>query len=153
MEIVRKVAIEADKGGSDAYWVVKVADLDAFTRNNVKYVGKPRNLLRDFFRRPHTFCEVEEPNLAIYNRLTPKGSDEYIGRINTVVQKNICGALSNPRVAADGRSINLELRPWGPHASRLRELLQSDITPVFAMRAMTDVDGNVDKVITWDLVG
>ncbi len=66
MEIVRKVAFDADNGGSDAYWVVKVADLDAMNRAGVKYVGKPRNLLRDFFRRPHTFCEFEEPNLAIY---------------------------------------------------------------------------------------
>ncbi len=87
------------------------------------------------------------------NRQTPKGSDEYIGRINTIVQKNICGALSNPRVAPDGRSVNLELRPWGPHASLLRDLLQGDVTPVFAMRAMADLDGNIDKIISWDLVG
>lgn len=153
MEFVRKVKHDADNGGSDAYWVVKVCDLDAFTRNGTKYVGKPRNLLRDFFRRPHTFCEVEEPNLAIYNRLTAKGSDDYIVRACTVPPKNVCGALSNPRVAADGRSITLELRPWGPHGAHLRSLLEEDVTPKFAMRALTDPDGNVDKVITWDLVG
>lgn len=154
MEILRKMNFDAkENAGSETYWVVKVADLDQFNRNGVKYVGKPRQLLRDFFRRPYTFCEYQEPNLAVYNRLTPKGSDDYIARACSVPTANICGALSNPRVAADGRSITLELRPWGAHAARLRELLNDDITPVFAMRALSDPDGNIDKVITWDLVG
>ncbi|QVW55079.1 hypothetical protein pEaSNUABM29_00035 [Erwinia phage pEa_SNUABM_29] len=141
-------------GESDAYWMVRLLDMSKPNANGVVYAPEAtaRSLTKGLLRQPRVFCEFGQPDLSYLNVLNPVDSDRFICRQSAVRQDNICGALSNIRV--DQRQVTAELRPWGKHASVLRDLLKEEkAEPVFALRALTNAKGEVDKIISWDLIG
>ncbi|AXF51068.1 virion structural protein [Salmonella phage SPAsTU] len=141
-------------GESDQWFEVTLADLSKPNAFGVVYDQNTslKKLVRGMVRQPRVFCEFGQPDLSYLNVNNPADSDRFICRQSAVNYSNVCGALSNIRVR--GQQAVAELRPWGPHASVLRDLLNEEKSgPTFAIRGLANEKGHVDKIITIDLVG
>ncbi|QQO90617.1 putative prohead core protein protease [Erwinia phage pEa_SNUABM_42] len=133
------------------FYSVVLLDQSKINANGRQYNGDLAHLVRGIKRMPRLFCEVDPYH--DYRFQFPVTDDRSVSGPCTVDMKNVCASIENIRHDKMNQRVSAELRPWGPQASMVRDLLDGvNQNVTFGMRALATPDGKIDKVITWDLL-
>ena len=107
--------------------------------------------MRGIKRMPRVFCEVDPYH--DYRFQIPMADDKHVVAVSSIDTKNVCAAIEDLRHDIRGGRLTAKLRPWGPHARMVNELMEARNQNVtFGMRALATPTGAIDKVICWDLL-
>lgn len=133
------------------YLTVTLLDTSIMNRNDRIYAGDMKHLIRGIVRHPRVLCEVDPYH--DYRFQTKPSEDRYAPLWSTIVTANVCAAIEDIRHNAAKQEVTGVLRPWGPQARFLRDLIErDDVSFTFGMRALALPNGKIDKVICWDLL-
>lgn len=133
------------------YLTVTLLDTSIMNRNGRVYAGDMKHLIRGIVRQPRVFCELDPYH--DYRFQAQPSQDRYAALWSTIDTANVCAAIEDIRHNAAKQEVTGILRPWGPQASFLRNLMErDDVNYTFGMRALAVPNGQIDKIVCWDLL-
>ncbi|QVW28638.1 putative prohead core scaffolding protein and protease [Erwinia phage pEa_SNUABM_8] len=133
------------------FYSVVLLDTTRMSADGRQYNGDIAHLIRGIKRQPRVLCEVDPYH--DYRFQIPMSDDKHIPAVCTIDQKNVCASIENIRHEKLNGKVKAELRPFGPHARMVNDLLEGRNQNVtFGMRALSTPAGAIDKVICWDLL-
>lgn len=147
--------VEILSKGQDAqgpFFTVNLLTTDRMTSDGRKYVGDLKHLSRGIRRMPRVFCELDPYHDYRFTR-PHQTEEQMVCAVSTIEIKNVCAAIEDIRLNEKMGTLGAVIRPWGPNAANVRDLLEApNRNVVFGMRALATADGQIDKIITWDLL-
>lgn len=133
------------------YYSVVLLNTEKMNASGVQYTGDIKHLIRGIKRQPRVFCEVDPYHDYRFNISFQE--DRYASAVCTIDQKNVCAAIENVKHNTVLGQVTGQLRPWGPQAKLVRDLMENrNANVTFGMRALANPKGQVDKIICWDLI-
>lgn len=135
-----------------AFYTVNLLTTDRMTKDGRLYTGDLKHLSRGIRRMPHIFCELDPYHDYRFTQ-RHRSEESMISAITTIESNNVCAAITDIRLNEKAGTLGAVIRPWGPHAANVRDLMEApNVNVVFGMRAITSADGKIDKIVTWDLL-
>lgn len=154
MEKNNKRGLEITGQGEDShgkFYTVTLLEVGKMRADGKVYNGDIKHLMRGIKRMPRVFCEVDPYH--DYRFQIPMADDKHVVAVSSIDTKNVCAAIEDLRHDIRGGRLTAKLRPWGPHARMVNELMEARNQNVtFGMRALATPSGAIDKVICWDLL-
>lgn len=147
---VEIVAKEKDAQGE--FYTVVLLTTGQMNQNGRQYAGDLAHIARGVIRSRQVYSELDPYHDYRFTRKHNSLGSELHAQ-TSIDLKNVCASIEGLTLSSDKQSLCATIRPFGPNAKMVKELMAGpNENLTFAMRAVKNAEGKIDKIVTWDLL-